>query len=80
MQTGEMQRHGDTYYWYAPDVTAWSYKTRRSKWKEHYMWAIEQFGDPHLCDTIPARRWFAVDHRFNFLNAEDRMLMIMRWE
>lgn len=80
MQTGETQRHGDIYHWYAPDVLAWSYKDRRSKWKEQYMWAVEQFGNPNDYDTIPVRRWYAVDHRFNFLNKEDRMLMIMRWE
>jgi len=78
MQTGEIQRHGDTYYRYRPDLGL--YSKRKEKWKAMYLWAVEQFGDPSLCDTIPPRRWYANDLQFNFLHEEDRMYMILRWE
>ena len=77
MTHGEMQRHGDTYYWYKPKLESREY---RAKWKEMYFWAVDNFGDPHHYDTIPPRKWYAAEQQFNFLKVEDRMLMILRWE
>ena len=77
MTHGEMQRHGDTYYWYKPNLG--DYREQRAKWKEMYLWAVANFGNPHYCATIPPRKWYAADQQFNFLTEEDRMYMIMRW-
>ena len=78
MTHGELQRHGDTYYWYKPNLG--DYIKRRAQWKEMYLWAVDNFGEPGYYSTIPkSRRWYAAEEQFNFLKEEDRMYMIMRW-